>query len=65
MKPEGLGAPVADVDPSAFETSLYRSVRAVGERAELERLGIAFYDGETTIQWSYNGDALFHAASTM
>ena len=65
MKPEGLGTPVADVDPSAFETSLYRSVRAVAERAELERLGIAFYDGETTIQWSYNGDAVFHAASTM
>jgi len=62
---EGPGVQLADADPSAFETSLYRSVRAVGERAELERLGIAFYDAETTIQWSYNGDASFHAASTM
>ena len=56
---------VAEPDPSAFETSLYRSVRAVGERAGLEQLGIAFFDAETTIQWSYNGDAVFHAASTM
>ena len=27
--------------------------------------GIAFYDSETTTQWSYNADAWFHAASTM
>lgn len=28
-------------------------------------LGISFYDAETTIQWSYNADHYFHAASTM
>jgi beta-lactamase class A len=28
-------------------------------------LGISFYDAETTIQWAYNADQYFHAASTM
>ena len=65
MTPPDRDLLLVEADPSAFETSLYRSVRAVGERAGLERLGIAFFDGETTIQWSYDGDALFHAASTM
>jgi beta-lactamase class A len=47
------------------ETSLYASVLAIRESHGLERLGIAFYDAETTLQWSYNADAWFHAASTM
>jgi beta-lactamase class A len=47
------------------EQSLYASVLAIRDRHELERLGIAFYDAETTLQWSYNADAVFHAASTM
>jgi beta-lactamase class A len=47
------------------EQSLYASVLAIRERHALERLGIAFYDAETTLQWSYNADAGFHAASTM
>jgi beta-lactamase class A len=47
------------------ESSLYASVRAIKESHGLERLGIAFYDAETTLQWSYNADAWFHAASTM
>jgi beta-lactamase class A len=47
------------------EESLYASVLAIRDRHELERLGIAFYDVETTLQWSYNADAVFHAASTM
>jgi len=47
------------------EQSLYASVLAIRDRNELERLGIAFYDAETTLQWSYNADAVFHAASTM
>jgi len=47
------------------EQSLYASVLAIRDRHELERLGIAFYDAETTLQWSYNADAMFHAASTM
>ncbi len=57
--------PTGEGDARPFETSLYRSVREVRERSGLERLAIAFYDGETTIQWSYNGDESFHAASTM
>lgn len=47
------------------EQSLYASVLAIRDRHELQRLGIAFYDAETTLQWSYNADAFFHAASTM
>jgi beta-lactamase class A len=47
------------------EQSLYASVLAIRDRHELERLGIAVYDAETTLQWSYDADAAFHAASTM
>jgi len=47
------------------EDSLYRTVLAVKERHGIEELGIAFWDAETTIQWSYNADRPFHAASTM
>jgi len=57
----------AEVRPSVAkaEQSLYASVLAIRDRHELERLGIAFYDAETSLQWSYNADAVFHAASTM
>src|SRR2546423_8288482 len=47
------------------EISLYASVLAIRERHGLERLGIAFWDSETTLQWAYNADEWFHAASTM
>jgi len=57
-------APVRESVAKA-EQSLYASVLAIRDRHELERLGIAFYDVETTLQWSYNADAVFHAASTM
>jgi len=50
---------------AAAEISLYNSVLRIKERHGLEALGIAFYDGETTLQWAYNADAPFHAASTM
>jgi beta-lactamase class A len=50
---------------AAAEVSLYKNVLQIKEQHGLERLGIAFYDSETTIQWSYNADAWFHAASTM
>ena len=50
---------------AAAEVSLYKNVLQIKEQHGLERLGIAFYDSETAIQWSYNGDAWFHAASTM
>lgn len=47
------------------EISLYQSVQEIKESHGLVELGIAFYDYETTLQWSYNADAVFHAASTM
>jgi beta-lactamase class A len=47
------------------EISLYQSVQEIKESHGLVELGIAFYDYETTLQWSFNADALFHAASTM
>ena len=47
------------------EISLYSSVLAIRERHGLEKLGIAFWDSETTLQWAYNADESFHAASTM
>jgi beta-lactamase class A len=50
---------------AAAEISLYTSVLKIKERHGLGALGIAFYDCETTLQWAYNADAPFHAASTM
>jgi len=50
---------------AAAEISLYTSVLKIKERHGLEALGIAFYDRETTLQWAYNAEASFHAASTM
>src|SRR5438105_9185556 len=50
---------------AAAEVSLYRNVLKIRDEHALEDLGIAFYDAETTIQWAFNGDAWFHAASTM
>jgi beta-lactamase class A len=47
------------------EVSLYRSVQRIRQEHGLESLGISFYDAETTIQWAYNADHYFHAASTM
>jgi beta-lactamase class A len=50
---------------AAAEISLYNSVLKIKEKHGLESLGIAFYDAETTLQWAYNAEAPFHAASTM
>jgi len=47
------------------ELSLYRNVLKLKKEHELDALGISFWDAETTIQWSYNADMYFHAASTM
>jgi beta-lactamase class A len=60
----------ATVTPSgdsvaASEVSLYRNVQKIKDDHALEDLGISFYDLETTIQWSFNADRWFHAASTM
>jgi beta-lactamase class A len=50
---------------AASEVSLYRNILKIRQDHELQDLGISFYDAETTIQWSYNADHYFHAASTM
>lgn len=50
---------------ASAEVSLHRNVLAIRDRHGLQNLGISFYDYETTIQWSYNADNWFHAASTM
>ena len=50
---------------AAAEVSLYRNVLKIKQEHGLENLGISFFDAETTIQWSYNADFYFHAASTM
>jgi len=50
---------------AASEVSLYRNVLKIKRQHDLEDLGISFFDGESTIQWSYNADMYFHAASTM
>lgn len=63
---EGLPPPPPQSDSvAASEVSLYRNVLRIRKEHELENLGISFYDAETTIQWSYNADHYFHAASTM
>jgi len=50
---------------AASEVSLYRNVLKIKEQHSLEELGISFYDADSTLQWSYNADHYFHAASTM
>jgi len=59
--------PVRPQDDSvaAAEISLYRNVLKLKKEHDLENLGISFFDEETTLQWAYNGDHYFHAASTM
>jgi beta-lactamase class A len=57
-------APRKDSVASA-EVSLYRNVLKIKDEHSLVDLGISFYDAETTIQWAYNADHYFHAASTM
>jgi beta-lactamase class A len=66
LKAEKLPPPVPQRDSvAASEVSLYRNVVKIRQEHELENLGISFYDAETTIQWAYNADHYFHAASTM
>src|SRR6185369_12103628 len=61
----GSGAASPEASLARSESSLYLSLQAIKRKHALERLGIALYDSETRMQWSYNGDAFFHAASTM
>jgi beta-lactamase class A len=62
---ERMPIPPTGDSVAASEVSLYRNVLKIKQEHELEDLGISFFDAETTIQWSYNADAYFHAASTM
>ncbi len=62
---EKLPVPPAKDSVAAAEVSLFRNVLKIKKEHHLEGLGIAFYDLQTTIQWAYNGDQYFHAASTM
>src|SRR5215207_7421599 len=62
---ERLPIPPAKDSVAASEVSLYRNVLKIKQDHTLVDLGISFYDAETTIQWSYNADKYFHAASTM
>lgn len=64
-KAEKLPVPPEHDSVAASEVSLYRNVLKIKQEHSLEDLGISFYDAETTIQWSYNADHYFHAASTM
>ena len=62
---ERMPVPPTQDSVAAAEVSLYRNVLKIKREHGLEDLGISFYDAETTIQWSYNADDYFHAASTM
>lgn len=60
-----LPVPPQSDSVASAEVSLYRNVLKIMKEHDLENLGISFYDAQTTIQWSYNADHYFHAASTM
>lgn len=62
---ERLPIPPAKDSVAAAEVSLYRNILKIRKEHGLEQLGISFFDAETTLQWSYNADHYFHAASTM
>jgi beta-lactamase class A len=62
---EKLPVPPPKDSVAASEVSLYRNVLKIKSDHGLEDLGISFWDAQTTIQWSYNADHYFHAASTM
>lgn len=65
QKHEKIPVPPRKDSVAAAEVSLYRNILKTKQEHNLEYLGISFYDAETTLQWSYNADQYFHAASTM
>jgi beta-lactamase class A len=65
LKPTPAPPPTQGKSVARAEVSLYESVQRIRDEHRLEKLGIAFYDAQTTLQWSYNADEWFHAASTM
>jgi beta-lactamase class A len=62
---EKLPVPPPQDSVAASEVTLYRNILKIKHDHGLVNLGISFYDDETTIQWGYNADHYFHAASTM
>jgi beta-lactamase class A len=46
-------------------TDLASRISEIAESASAESVGVAFYDYETEIGFSYHGDVWFHAASTI
>ncbi len=44
---------------------LRAQIARVATDAGAEAVAVAYHDYETRTEWSYNGDAWFHAASTM
>jgi len=60
-----LPVPPPQDSVAASEVTLYRNILKIKEDHGLVNLGISFYDDETTVQWGYNADHYFHAASTM
>ena len=65
VKDEEKHAPPPNDSVAASEVSLYRSILKIKQENDLVDLGISFFDIETTLQWAYNADHYFHAASTM
>jgi beta-lactamase class A len=50
---------------AAAETSLFGTLLQSKGEHDLEDLSVAFYDYESSVQYCYNADSWFHAASTM
>jgi beta-lactamase class A len=50
---------------AAAEASLFGTLLRRREEHDLEELAVAFYDYESSVQYCYNADTWFHAASTM
>lgn len=50
---------------AAAEVSLFARILQGKNENQLEQLAVSFYDYESTVQWCYNADRWFHAASTM
>jgi hypothetical protein len=45
-------------------SKLLHRIYEISQKARFDTVGIAFYDYETSLRFAYQGDRLFHAAST-
>lgn len=50
---------------AAAEASLFATLLRRKDEHDLEELAVGFYDYESSVQYCYNADSWFHAASTM